>query len=160
MLINQHYKSRRKGSMFFNDDKISLNSSLIQDATKLNVFKSCYYLSYLTNDISTLDIEDVSNKAEPDVIWAGLENFPYNKGNQSSPNRMKTLESSNMSNHLGGNTIAFTSSGRMVLWRQSNTAIRSNGLLAPTGSGSLDYLDYESLVDKKLNQLAIKGMER
>lgn len=160
VIIHQHYKSRHKGNMFFNDKKISLNSTLLVESRELNVFESCYYLSYLTNDLVTLNIEDHGNRAEPETIWNGVDNFPYIKGNKSAPHRMKELNASCMSNHIGGNTLAFTSNGKMILWRQGTSALRSVGLLAPSGSGSLDFSDYENISNKNISELVIKGMER
>jgi hypothetical protein len=119
----------------------------------------------VTNDLCTLNAEDHSNEQEPDLLWQGASYFPceeLNAANNSSsiPRRMKTLESSLMSNHIGGNTLAFTNSGRLILWRQGKRAQRSVGLLAPTGSGSLNFEDYSRLENKNLGNLVITGMER
>jgi hypothetical protein len=150
--------------MFFNEKKISLLTTINPKKLKVDIFESDYYLSYLTNDLCTLNAENHSNEQEPDLLWQGALYFPcddFNAAdNSSSIPRMKTLESSLMSNHIGGNTLAFTNSCRLILWRQGKRAQRSVGLLAPTGSGSLNFEDYSRLEKKNLENLVITGMER
>lgn len=198
ILVHQYFEARKHEKKFFNDPKISLLSSITPETTSIDVFESCYYLSFLTNDLATYDVEDHSHKSQPKNIWLAVEHFPYHninhdcdnssqaqKGfiakalgfninvqsrtkkasqdhedNQSVLGRIKDLRGSNMSNHIGGNTIAFTKDKRMILWRQNESAMRSVGLLAPTGSGSLDFSDYTELSTKNLFALAVRGMER
>ncbi len=160
ILVFKNFESRKENKMFSNDKKISLLTTIIPNIQRIFIFESCYYLSYLTNDLSTFDVEDSSDPSSPDSLWSGIDNFPYEPGNTPNNHRLKSLESSFLSNHIGGNTIAITNSGRLALWRQGRSALRSVGLLAPTGSGSLDYEDYKVLNRKNLAAMVIKGMER
>jgi len=160
VLVFRHFKSRKKGSMFFDDRKISLKTTLSSEIQNVDVYESSYYISFLTNDLATLNIDDYTDKENPEPIWRALDKFPFVQGNTKYTGKIHSLEESRMSNHIGGNTIGFTEYGTMVLWRQAPTALRSVGLLAPTGSGSLDFMDYEDLIDKTLIDLVIEGMER
>ncbi|NJB72608.1 hypothetical protein GGR42_003099 [Saonia flava] len=157
-LLNNYYKSRRTNKMFFNDNKISLLTTPKQGVKTLEVFKSSYYLSYVTNDMSTKNIEDNTVKGKNRYRWQAINKFPYILDPAKKINRIKPLETSNFSNHIGGNTIAF-SDNEMILWQQSQSAQRSEDLIAPTGSGSLDIADYENNPHKLFPMLR-EGMER
>jgi hypothetical protein len=157
-LLDCHFQSRESKSMFFNEEKISLFNTLKKDTAYLEVFKSNYFTSYLTNDLVTKDIINYKNKRTPKRIWMGITKYPFNP----KSNRILNLENSKMSNHIGGNTIAFTQEGKMMFWRQGKSSKRSVGLLAPTGSGSLDYADFEFSMnrDSSLESMIVRGMER
>jgi hypothetical protein len=158
-LICQYKKSRNDRKMFFNDAKISLLTTLLPNTTELTIFRSSYYLSFLTNDLCAVDVEDTrSNKAEPSIVWLGKDNFPY--VDVLDGKEIKTLENSLFSNHLGGNTIGFSQDKFLTLWRQGKSSQRSVGLLAPTGSGSLDWRDYSQLNERTLSNIIIRGIER
>ncbi|MCG9893940.1 MAG: hypothetical protein MH204_00510, partial [Fimbriimonadaceae bacterium] len=63
-----------------------------------------------------------------------------------------------LSDHVGVSTIAMTSDHQIVLWVQSRHAQESPGLLAPTGSGSLDWKD--TVGKGNLEELLVSGMNR
>lgn len=157
-LLDCHFESRKNKKMFFNEAKISLVTTPELDSTHFEVFESNYFMSYLTNELSTLNIMNYKDKAKPKTIWRGINNYPFNIKSK----RIESLENSLKSNHMGGNTIAFTQQGKMIFWQQGDSAQRSAGLLAPTGSGSLDYADYEYAKKKNssLKTMVIHGMER
>lgn len=158
-LLDNYALSRKKNKMFFNDDKISLTNTPCVGLTTLNVFKSSYYLSYVTHEMSTKNIEDKTVEGSNRIRWQGIKKFPYQFDPALNINRLKSLEDSNFSNHIGGNTIAFSDNCEMILWQQSSSAQRSEGLIAPTGSGSLDYSDYENN-NNSLKDMIIEGMNR
>ena len=160
LLIWRHRRSREDGSMFGNDRKLSLINTIAPGQKEAVVFESCYYLSYLTNDLSTLDVEDGEDKGRPRKVWAGIDHFPVEKGHGAELIRMKSLEATGLSNHMGGNTLAFTNDRRLVITRQSRGSLRSVRLLAPSGSGSLDYNDFKKGTRDTLGRVVTTGMER
>lgn len=155
---NSARNSDSDGAMFGNDLKIGLGDTITPGVTQLTLFQTSYYLSFVTNDLCTFDVEDISNRAYPQSRWLCVDHFPVDDRERSAQPRIKSLEASMLSNHIGGNTIAFTRDRRLVLRRQAR-AMRSVGLLAPTGSGSLDYRDCRS-ERHTLGQLVIAGMTR
>ncbi len=159
ILIFQFKHSKSKGKMFFNDRKISLLSTLTSDTTSVDVFESSYYLSYLTNDLASKKVTTELEKGSSMILWSAMSKFPFVYDVSTKKNRMKSLEASNFSNHMGGNTIAFADNGEMILWQQSKSAQRSEDLIAPTGSGSLDFEDYINH-PTHLFPMVIEGMER
>jgi hypothetical protein len=61
--------------------------------------------------------------------------------------RLLPLSRTRTSNQLGVSTLAFTSDGSLILVRQSKANEYSAGLLAPSGSGSLDWSDTDEAQD-------------
>lgn len=61
--------------------------------------------------------------------------------------RLLPLSRTRTSNQLGASTLAFTSDGSLILVRQSKANEYSAGLLAPSGSGSLDWSDTDEAQD-------------
>ncbi|NMG60627.1 hypothetical protein E1H12_19455 [Geitlerinema sp. P-1104] len=157
ILLCKYYESRRQGRMFFDEKKISLLTTISGTTTSVEIFESSYFLSFITNDLSTLNVEKYNDTLEPTLLQSAAKNFPCHDFDNNP--KMKAFKGSLMSNHIGSNTLAITRSGRLIIWRQGRSAQRSTGLLAPTGSGSLDIkdLDYKHL---NLESLVIAGMER
>jgi hypothetical protein len=58
---------------------------------------------------------------------------------------LRPLDESDLANAVGVSTIAVTNDGALVLVRQGSQAASSPGLLAPSGSGSLDLRDVPGL---------------
>jgi len=75
--------------------------------------------------------------------------------------RIVTLAASRMANNVGISTLAFTTDGRLLLVKQSEKNIASRGLLAPSGSGTLEPRDLDSAGgNATLQEIVIRGMER
>ncbi len=157
ILLCKYYQSRQQGRMFFDEKKISLLTTITNETSSIEIFESSYFLSFITNDLSVVNVEKRNNNLEPTLLWSAANSFPCYDFDKNP--KMKTFKGSLMSNHIGGNTLAITRSGRLILWRQGCSAQRSTGLLAPTGSGSLDLqdLDHKHL---NLENLVVTGMER
>lgn len=172
---------------FINEEKVGLCTTLSKGVKNVEIYKTNYYHSFLLNDLSTKNIyeneECVNSSMDTFPIWVGKENCPVlrdqvkkecppkdecihlqHRDNSCPPINdnsftMKTLEESRLSNHIGCNTLLITSDYKLIIWRQNGKSMRSQELLAPTGSGSMDFVDHTSEVHN-LNSLVINGMER
>lgn len=72
--------------------------------------------------------------------------------------RLIPLDATELGNQVGVSTVALTSDGWMVLVHQGVAARSSAGLIAPSGSGSLEPLDVEGR--ERLTDVVAAGMER
>jgi hypothetical protein len=163
VLLMQYFDSynAKHKQEFYNDKKISLKNSLYKETfnnldKNLDVFESDYYSSYLTNDLSLKNIINNNNSMPTNI------KFPYEAENTNS---LQSIEDTGFSNHIGVNVIAITRDNKIKLWKQGSKALRSAGLLAPTGSGSLDFEDFEGLSNRNgsivsLGDLIELGMRR
>lgn len=143
---------------FINETKVTLLSDPIYKDHPLLIAKGSYYRSYLTNDWAGMQL--VTCGSYPSVIDSGFSWFPTAKM-ETGEIEVVGIEDAPLGNHLGVSTIAITRDRKLVLWRQSRLAQHSPRLLAPTGSGSVDWKDYESLPKPRtLTELAKYAMER
>jgi len=63
-------------------------------------------------------------------------------------------------NQLGASTIAFTSDGCMLLVEQTANNIQSANLLAPSGSGSFDWSDFENSEGEDFIEFCARAAQR
>ena len=131
---------------FRNEGKVAIVSPLCVDTNKdaknaemnISIAKTDYYTSYLTNE-SYRDavVDDLhSGSLQVDEEW-----IPY----EASGDKwiLTDLEDWN-SMHIGVNTLGITKDNFLCLWMQVKGQ-HSNGLLAPTGSGSMDWADVRNI---------------
>ncbi|MEA3099478.1 hypothetical protein [Caballeronia mineralivorans] len=154
------------GKRFFNDKKVSLRTELnvdqlTQPGRMVTLGKTSYIASALTNDACVNRL--VREKAPPETIYADLtEMYPLTIRNGDA--HLLSLDDSQLSNHMGASTIALfrQTNGTcvVVLPEQGAKAARSAGLLAPTGSGSLDWADVSHSSSKDLLTLVTRGANR
>jgi len=133
----------------FNDPRLGLCSDLCVSSLSSEVVtlqKSNYYSGIATNEAANLILH--SRLGEPTVRG---NVFSVEDGN------MITLSDSLCSNQIGGNTLAFTSDGYLVLHVQKEDNLIGRGL-APSGSGSFDLIDAEGATN--LVELIKNGTER
>jgi hypothetical protein len=105
----------------------------------------------------------VREKSSPETIYADLtQMYPLTIRNGEA--HLLSLDDSQLSNHMGASTIALfrQTNGTcvVVLPQQGARAARSAGLLAPTGSGSLDWADVSQSSSKDLLALIARGANR
>src|SRR5690606_28384422 len=78
--------------------------------------------------------------------------------------RIPDIKGSNMANHVGISTLAVTRDGQLLVWNQDGRAQHSRNQLAPTGSGSCDWKDFEATrgagEGNTLMQVVLRAMER
>jgi hypothetical protein len=72
---------------------------------------------------------------------------------------LRTLAESELADCIGISTVAFTADKALVLTTQTESNVASGGLLAPSGSGSLDLRDLGPREDI-LQDIVRRGMER
>jgi hypothetical protein len=112
--------------------KIRLGSDLLCDTARVSVQKTPYSAFLVTNKlgISILHRRGDHQKEliDPEAIIAPGGRIPQ-------------LLRSRCSNHLGVDILAVTSSGKVLLTRQTRHTQLSKNLLAPSGSGSMDWAD-------------------
>jgi hypothetical protein len=132
-----------------------MSSDLHTDSTEVKIFRGSYFISFLTNEICTKKL--VTSSEFPASIFNGANFFPL-EDCRDSKKRLKPISLSLMGNHIGISTIGHSSDGKLCFWRQTERAVRSEGLVAPTGSGSCDWTDIPS--SGLLEDLAINAMKR
>ena len=119
-------------------------------------YEAGYYLSFLTNEISTRIL--VRNDENQTVLFDGREYFPIILDRSTNEPFLLPISQSRMCNHIGVSTIGFSMDKMLVRWMQSERAQQSENLTAPTGSGSCDWSDFSP--NKSFRETLINGMER
>jgi hypothetical protein len=154
------------GKRFFNDRKVSLRTELnvaqlTQPGRMVTIGKTSYIASALTNDACVNRL--VREKSSPETVYADLTGM-YPLTIRGGKTCLLSLDDSQLSNHMGASTIALfrQTNGAcvIVLPEQGARAARSAGLLAPTGSGSLDWADVSQSSSKDLLSLIARGANR
>ena len=145
------------GKHFYNESKVSLRTELKEGVKSVIVGKTSYIASSLTNDACT------NRLVRQGRIYADLTVL-YPKVQKGERTELLGLADSRLSNHLGASTIALFQQEDGVcmvsLPIQGNSAARSSGKLAPTGSGSLDWLDVRMSPKKDLLSIVARGATR
>ena len=138
----------RAKKVFRNELKIRLCSDILTDGDDAIVLQQSDYLaSRSSNDISFRTIEirseglDDAAEARTDVVYDGLSFFLT-----ANPVRpvFRGYADSECSNQIGVSTIALTADGWLLLVDQLKGGIESPDLIAPSGSGSLDWSDLDA----------------
>jgi hypothetical protein len=140
---------------FVNDHKISLCSPVRTNVESIEIFKVDYYSSFLTNEISTKNII-YSNNGKSYVGFDAAVTYPIYKSGERT--HLQEFGDYLYGNHIGTSTIAISSNKFLCFWCQNAKAQQSSGLIVPTGSGSLDWNDYQSPMS--LKELVVSGINR
>ena len=147
-LNHRWYEICQKGGMFTNDKKICFASELFpgdeEGTFKWRVTKGRYYHGYLTNFIYTQYVGGTHYKLYPPV--------------NMNTDPIKSLGDSDFSDHIGVSTLLYTKDGYIFVFRQAGNAGYNANYYMPTGSGSMDYVDFKEGED--LRQMVIRGAER
>lgn len=122
---------------FSNDRKIRMRTDLVRDESgnfpQVVQFQRTNYLATLaTNDLS---FKEVINRHSRECQYDGLSGFLQAEGADLV---FRGLEQSDCANQIGVSTLAFTSDHYLILVDQTQQNLQSAGLVAPSGSGSLD----------------------
>ena len=141
-----------KTSTLINENKLCLSED-IEINRPVEYHKGTYFDTILTNDIAGSEIRDkVHHKT---VVDQQIE--PLIEICTGFPDCFMRISDNLLNNNIGASTIGFTSDNQLIFWIQSGAAQHSQGLIAPTGSGSCDY---EDITDNDLLQTIKKTMER
>jgi hypothetical protein len=120
----------RRLSLDFDEKKIRLTSDILTSSTAVTLQRVPYSAFLVTNKLGIVDVKERGDRtvlsAEDVILHDGL---------------LTTFERSKCSNHLGADTLAVVDDGRILITRQTTKNQLSKGLLAPSGSGSIDWKD-------------------
>jgi hypothetical protein len=137
----------RAKKLFRNDLKIRLCSDILLTAgngVAIELQKTDYLASRSSNDISFKKVAlrstglDHSTEVRSDVQYDGLSFFL--SGDAAAP-VFRGYADSECSNQIGASTIAITRDNWLLLVDQRKGGLESPDLIAPSGSGSLDWQD-------------------
>ncbi|MEU9306309.1 hypothetical protein [Streptomyces sp. NPDC048256] len=115
----------------FDDDKIRICDDLLPDTDRVRVQKTQYSAHAVTNLLGEVVLRERQRRRE----LVSSEAVLLRNGT------IPRLRYSNCSNHLGVDVVAVTSGGRVVLTLQGEKNDTSQGMLAASGSGSMDWKD-------------------
>jgi hypothetical protein len=138
LLKAKYYESRLK-KVFTNDKKLCLSTDIDLTTRTVTCHKAGYFDSFLTNEISTMRLVKYGSE---EIVTDGSTYFPLTIRDKKNV-CIKNISDSNMNNHIGISTIAFTSDNYFQFWRQSNYSQIGSGLLTATGSGSCNFEDIQ-----------------
>lgn len=155
---------RLKGKSYvFNDRKVRLNSDILlnneQIKMPIKLQKTSYFNGLASNEMSYIQLSvrttsDLKNTATE--IYNGLNLFLDRISDKTF--QIQPLSSSSCSNHVGISTMAITTDQVVIITGQSRNNIQSRRLLAPSGSGSIDWND--AVKHKDLFTTLITAAER
>jgi hypothetical protein len=150
-----------KGRVIANETKIRLQKDLLLpfEEVELCVEKTDYIADLLTGQVTGNVVTDRNGG----IMYNGYD-YSYNMSNYGLC--IKTCQESYTSSQIGASSLILGLSrqsgvgsnivGHIAIVVQENGNIQSGGLLAPSGSGSLDWSDY---VDYR-GKMILKGMHR
>lgn len=146
---------RAKGSLLHNEAKIRLASDPIRllhaaPGKPILIQRTSYYASVCSNELACLV---VAPKDEPKST---LDLFSTVRHTHTGV--LYDLDVSELSNHMGGGTLALTPGGKLLLSKQGRLAAVAAGLLAPAGAGSFDWSDQRGA--QSFGALIRTGLER
>ena len=125
----------RGDSVIYNERKIRVSTDLTVDRLRIDqpitIKRTTYFDSLCTNDFTPFVLQQRNTSS---VALSGMEIV-------SSGGMLLDLSEQNLSNHVGGSTLGFTSDDHLVIQRQTKSNRQSPGRFAPSGSGSLDWKD-------------------
>lgn len=145
-ILRQQYalaRGARPRAMFFNEGKIGLSTDILLSASNpLRIFRTSYFHSLLTNDLVGYSAQTLG--PSPEQCYSGSTDFPAFRNGKSVC--LSDIADSYMNDHIGVSTVVITSDRKLVLWEQAAAALHSHHLIAPTGSGSCDWSDWQTLL--------------
>lgn len=115
----------------FDDDKIRICDDLLPDTDRVRVQKTQYSAHAVTNLLGEVVLRERRRRRE----LVSSEAVLLRNGT------IPRLRYSSCSNHLGVDVVAVTTDGRVVLTLQGEKNDTSQGMLAASGSGSMDWKD-------------------
>ena len=111
----------------------------------VQICKGSYYNSFLTNDIYGLVVRHDDGAMAPPLNISNYGIQPFDK--------------SVFSNHIGVSTIVISSDNKILLQRHNNKTAVSADKFAGSGSGSVDFEDWNSS-DTDLRQILVRAAHR
>lgn len=154
-LRHMYRYSLYNGKQFFNERKFGISAELVAHDACVRIHKTCYYDSYLTNNIPSKRLVYNKNTLKS-VVDEDISLFDTEDG------RLNDYKVSLTANEPGVTTLCIMENGDIPLWVQNNMALSSCNQLVATGSGSADWKDCKNFLSKPngFREAIIYGMER
>lgn len=145
-LNHKLYDVSSKGGKFTNDKKVCFASELYIDKGKYQWrINACgYFDGYLTNFIFGQFVGGNYYK-----LYS-----PMNLTNSS----IKSLTDSDFSDHIGVSTLLLMKDNKVIVCKQGGNAGYSPNKFVPSGSGSMDFKDYQQ--DADVRSMIVRASER
>jgi len=138
-----------------NEKKYSLATEIVPEQN-IEIFKSTYYDSILTNSITRKKIYKNNNGFE-ELFFDGTTMLPFSDIKDDSC-RLMPIKQTKMNNHVGTSVLGLTSDKYLILFYQGKSYIDTK-FLVPSENGSADWNDLRKMDGNFIN--AIKySMER
>lgn len=159
-LRRNYIESKYKGKQFYNEEKFGISSELVPHMKTVQVHKTCYYDSYLTNTIPGSELR--SSRDEEVIAKTVPELMPYREHPITKEKCLCEIGERQMANEPGVTTLCILPNNMIRLWHQNRMAQCSMGLLVASGSGSADWKDCKEYLGESngLRKAIIHGMER
>ncbi len=146
---------RAKGGLLHNEPKVRLVSEPFKLLSPdqqggIAIQQTSYYAGVCSNELTRF-------VAAPREYPKGGRDL-FDTVRRPKTGMLYDFDHSELSNHMGGGTLALTPDGRLLFSKQGRLAAVAAGLLAPAGSGSFDWADQHTAVT--FGDLIKKGVER
>lgn len=128
---------QRRSGEYSNDAKIRIASDFIKKDT-VDIQQTDYLSSLMTDQLGWDQVRSKAVTADltPEVILRDISSFI-----DIRTGHLKGFAEAAVSNQLGASTLAFSNDGFLMIVDQNDRNLQSQNLLAPSGSGSLDWGD-------------------
>lgn len=137
-LHNNYVKSMHFGYQFINESKLGISGRLDPTKDCVEVHKTCYFDSYLTNIIPGKHLVRLVDGK----VVADTEKFmPYNQDRILLDCWSEALRNNYRANQVGISALLILPDGRIVFWRQNHFVLSDSGKIVTSGSGSVDWED-------------------
>jgi hypothetical protein len=131
------------------DDLLPASSS---GSRPLRLMQTSFFMQVCSAELCQYVVVDRVTREEKDIRRMELVD---------RSGRLVTLAASRLANNIGISTLAFTSDDLLLVVTQSQRNVASQGLLAPSGSGTLEPGDLTAVGDAaSLQDVLVHGMER
>lgn len=142
-----------KGSSIFNGPGLGWASAVAElpgETGTVTLVRGTFFDRLASDYFAAVD----TRRDGSDTILAGRRLFV------DRMNRLRDFDVSWLFNGIGVSTIAISSDGMFVITEQSDRNVGEQGLLAPSGSGSLEPKDLGSATSMDVAELSIAGANR
>ncbi len=157
-LRDKHREALYTGKQFYNEKKYGVSAELVVDQP-VQVHKTCYFDSYLTNIIPGKRL--LRNRDDAPVAEVSKSNqMPYVTSHGGR--KLRKIGDYVMANEPGVSTLCFLDNDHIILWMQNRLAQCSTGQLVASGSGSANWEDCKDCFGDPdgLREAVINGMNR
>ncbi|WP_343785110.1 hypothetical protein [Alkalibacillus silvisoli] len=136
----KYYNSRKNNQLFFNESKLCMSSDINPSRSYIKCYRSDYFNSFLTNEISTSVLKRVEDAT---IIYDASNFFPCEYNKAKGLYYLQPIDKCEMNNHIGISTLAVTTDNYLVIRKQATTSQQNINKYVPTGSGSCDWSDMQ-----------------